>query len=98
MSKFMGLITLITNEKKDRIKNATDKRNEFYKKNRTKRFGKPSVHLFKQISQFSINGEFIRDWDSIKQASEFMNIDYRRISDNLRGRKKIVKGFIFKYK
>jgi hypothetical protein len=90
--------SLSEEEKKDRIKNATDKRNEFYKKNHTKRFGKPSVHLFKEISQFSINGEFIRDWSSINQAAEFMNVDCRRISDNLRGKKKMVKGFIFKYK
>lgn len=89
--------SLSEKEKNDRIQKSISRMKEFYKTNHSKRFGQPSEHFFKPVSQFSINGEFIKDWDSLKQASEFTNIPVKQISNNLRGRQKTTKGFIFKY-
>ena len=39
-----------------------------------------SSHKFRKIVEYGTNGDFIRVWDSIKEASEFYNISGSRIS------------------
>lgn len=46
-----------------------------------------------KIRQFSKNGEFIKDWNSIKEASLELNISVSGISDCLNNRKKSAGGF-----
>jgi hypothetical protein len=50
------------------------------------------------ISQYSISGEWIRDWVSAKEASLFLNIDPGTLTACLKGRQKTCGGYIWKYK
>lgn len=52
----------------------------------------------KPILQYTLNGEFIREWESGKKASETLKINYIGISNNLNNRSKSSGGFIWKYK
>lgn len=52
----------------------------------------------KKIEQFDSNGNFIKSWDSIAEACEFYNCNHSSISNCIAGRKKTVKGFVWKYK
>ena len=52
----------------------------------------------KQITQYSISGELIKEWESVKLASENLNISKSSISSNLKKRYKSAGGYIWKYK
>ena len=47
---------------------------------------------------YNMNGDFIREYKSMIDAEKDLNICYQSISDCCRGKRKSVKGFIFKYK
>ena len=51
----------------------------------------------KKINQFDSNGNFIRTWDSIKQAGETLKIHRGNRSWCCKGKYKSTKGYIFKY-
>ena len=55
---------------------------------------------FTPVLQYSLKGDFIKDWSSIAAASSFYNIDYSCIADCLKNRrgKKTACGYIWKYK
>lgn len=46
-----------------------------------------------RINQYSVNGDFIRPWDTIKQASEYLGIDSACITEATRGKQKTAGGF-----
>lgn len=50
------------------------------------------------ISQFDLNGNFIRDWWGAKEAETAMGYSRSYISNNLKGICKNAHGFIWKYK
>jgi group I intron endonuclease len=52
----------------------------------------------KQIIQYNMVGEFVKEWGSIKHASEALNIRKSSISSNLKKRYKSAGGYIWKYK
>lgn len=52
----------------------------------------------KPILQFNLNGEFIREWGSIKEACIELDMTPSDIVSNLKGRRKRVKQYKFKYK
>lgn len=52
----------------------------------------------KPILQYTLDGEFIKEWESIKQASEELNITHSNIGRCCRGEQKKCGGFIWKYK
>lgn len=53
----------------------------------------------KQILQFSLNGEFIKEWDSINSARDFIGYKSEMgIIGTCKGRQKSSGGFIWKYK
>jgi len=52
----------------------------------------------KQILQYTIEGEFIKEWESCKNASQTLNISKSSISSNLKKRYKSAGGYIWKYK
>jgi len=54
--------------------------------------------LMKPISQFDLQGNFIRDWDSATQAEKSFNSNNKTITQCCRGRQKTSFGFIWKYK
>jgi len=51
----------------------------------------------KKINQFTKDGAFIQQWDTIKQASKELNIKLPHIIRVLKGRRKSTGGFVFKY-
>lgn len=52
----------------------------------------------KTILQYSVNGDFIKEWDSIKDAASFYNHSQSSIYGNLVGKQKTSCGFIWRYK
>ena len=52
----------------------------------------------KPILQFSLEGEFIREWDSAKSVNIKLNINSGHISECCKGKLKTCSGFIWKYK
>jgi len=52
----------------------------------------------KSIIQYSLKGEYIKDWGSIKEACLNLNMDEGTITSHLKGRQKTAFGYIWKYK
>jgi hypothetical protein len=51
----------------------------------------------KPISQYSLNGEFIKQWGSIKEAAECLKLSKGNISNVLRQRANSTGGYLWKY-
>lgn len=51
----------------------------------------------KKILQYTIGGKYIRDWDSISEASRTLGINVSHITQCCKGRKKQCGGFIWRY-
>lgn len=58
--------------------------------------GKLSYKKLKSVSQFSKSGNFIKSYNSIKEASTLTGIRYSSISNAINGRLKTAGGFIWK--
>lgn len=54
-------------------------------------------HVAKTVLQYSLDGKFIREWESAK-ATEIEGFDHSTISKCCRGKLKTSKGFIWKFK
>ena len=54
--------------------------------------------LAKAIEQYSMDGEFIKEYESAREADRQTGVPYKNISVNLRGITKSSGGFIWKYK
>lgn len=52
----------------------------------------------KPIIQYTMDGEFIKEWDSAKDASKYFNISNKSICACCRGKTKTSMGFKWKYK
>lgn len=84
--------------------------NPFYGKSHTLEFrAKMSEHnkahktgtnngRHRNIIQYDLNGNFIKEWDTVTNASKGLGINRLTISGCLRGQVSRAKGFIFKYK
>ena len=70
-----------------------------HKKNRTgfwlESKGHKNGRAFK-VSQYSIDGQFIKEWECAKYAIDFYNMDKTSISNCLSGKQKSAKGYIWK--
>ena len=53
--------------------------------------------LSKSVLQYTVNGEFIREWPSTQECGR-NGFDYRMVSACCRGKRKSHKGFIWRYK
>jgi len=60
--------------------------------------GKAKPTLYKPIVQFSLTGERIAEYSSLKQAGEILNINPSLICGFLKGREKIAGGYFWAYK
>ena len=89
-------------KKKIRIKTRKDigiPKSDIIKKNMSMaKIGKPSTNPKKSILQFTTDGVFIKEWDSITSAGNFLNIPYGNITNCCKGLNKKIGGFIWKYK
>lgn len=54
--------------------------------------------LMKSVSQFDLQGNWIKDWESITQVSKELNFEFSSISMCCRGKLKKSQGFIWKFK
>lgn len=52
----------------------------------------------KIVSQFDLNGKFIRDWKSLAEAERIGGFDHRGISRCASGKRKKAYGYIWRYK
>lgn len=52
----------------------------------------------KEIIQYDLNGNFIKEWKGIKEAARTLNIKPPNLSATLNGRQKTCGGFIWKFK
>lgn len=64
----------------------------------TKRKMSESSKGKKSINQYDLNGIFIKEWNSIKEAANFIGISSTAIHKNLNEKSKTSGGFILKYK
>lgn len=60
---------------------------------------KISKSMTRKVEQYDLEGNFIKEWDSIKSINEYFNIKgYNLITRVCRGESRSCKGFIWKYK
>lgn len=52
----------------------------------------------KSILQFDLQGIFVKEWNSIKEISQYFNVSHSAIIANLKNRNKSSCGYIWKYK
>lgn len=58
---------------------------------------KRTAKQVKTIYQYDLDGNLIKEWDSVKQAGEALGINRPSISNCLKGRYKSAGGFIWRY-
>ena len=52
----------------------------------------------KPVKQYDLEGNFIKEWDNIKQIKETLGFSYSTLYECVNGRWKQCSGFIWKYK
>ena len=57
-----------------------------------------SRKLFKTVLQFTLNGDFIKEYESVKEVTELLGLKQSTLSSALTGRNRTAGGFIWKYK
>lgn len=62
-----------------------------------KAIAKRTAKQVKTIYQYDLDGNLIKEWDSVKQAGEALGINRPSISNCLKGRYKSAGGFIWRY-
>ena len=55
-------------------------------------------HKWKSITQHDKQGTYIKEYSSLKHASDYLNINYQNLYKHLQGYSKTIGGYIFKYK
>lgn len=56
-----------------------------------------NLHICRSINQYEVTNKFIRNFNSIKEASDILNIKVRGIINVMKGRAKTAGGFKWKY-
>lgn len=51
----------------------------------------------KKVNQYDLDGNFIKQWDSIKKAGRSLNIFPQNIGKVCRGQQKYAKGYVWRY-
>ncbi len=70
----------------------------FWSKTKNFTYSRPIRSFCKTVYQYSIEGEFIKKWNSIIEASIELNISHSAINRCLLGKSKSSKGFLWDYK
>lgn len=95
-----------TSERGEKISIALKGRKNTWKKGKEKK-GKKQEEIFrnnikrmksKAILQYDLQGNFIKEWDSIREASTELNINEENIGSVVRGITKTAKKYIWKFK
>ena len=83
-----------TKETREKIGNAN--RGRKLSKERIKYMRKNAIGK-KKINQYDLDGNFIKQWDSIKEAGRTLNIFPQNIGKVCRGQQKYAKGYLWRY-
>lgn len=86
----------LSDETKKKMSESTKGINNNYKRY-LERTGLPHAKS-KTILQFSMSGEFIKEWVNANIASKELNLSYKSINGCLRGKSKSSQGFFWRYK
>ncbi len=70
---------------------------QFSEDNRKKHSEAMTKAIGRKVDQYTLDGKYIATFDSIKQAGEANNFNYKAIGHNVRGLSKFSQGFIWKY-
>lgn len=60
-------------------------------------YGNHPKAAYTKVNQYSYDGEFIKQWDSINEAADYYGIKYQGISRCCRGLRKHCYGFVWRY-
>lgn len=71
---------------------------EWYKKNGTEKYSGKNNHAAQCIQQYTMDGTFVKEYDTITQASKESGANASKISDVARGKRKSAGGYVWKYK
>ena len=50
-----------------------------------------------KVNQYDLKGNFIKTWDSIKEANDFYHTTHIAECCNIKSKRNIAKGFLWKY-
>ena len=78
--------------------NKNKKKSPIHSSNIKKAVTKTNKNKRKPVMQYDLEGNFIKEWEYIRQASNYLNISPSGISNNLLGRYKHAGNYIWKYK
>ena len=78
--------------------NKNKKKSQIHSSNIKKAVTKTNKNKRKPVMQYDLEGNFIKEWEYIRQASNYLNISPSGISNNLLGRYKHAGNYIWKYK
>ena len=53
--------------------------------------------MMKKVDAYTVDGEFVKRFDSLKKASEELDLDASAVTKVCKGKIKYTKGYIFKY-
>ena len=51
----------------------------------------------KEVFQYDLKGNFIRKFDSLKEATEYVNVDLHHLSQVLNGKKNVAGGYVWRF-
>ena len=89
----------ITQKTKEKISQSnTGKIRSLETKEKISQTWKKNQYISKPILQYTLTGEFIKEWNSTQEASTFYNIQKGHICNALNGRSKSSNGFMWRYK
>ena len=81
---------------KKRRKSASGFQWQFYENN-TNNIEKHKNNWIKKINQYDVDGNFIQQYNSIKEVCEKFNVFSSNVTMCCQGKQKTLKGFVFKY-
>ena len=96
-----GLKISLNKERSNKISIALkgNKKSSIHKINLSKaKQGISCPHKWKPILQYDKSNSYINEYSSLKQASDYLNINYQNLYKHLQGYSKSIGGYIFKYK
>lgn len=71
---------------------------EWCTKSYNNHYNNKHLRCCKKIIQYDLNGFFIKEWSSAREASKALNIQYKNISAVCRGKRNKCGNFIWKFK